>query len=144
MASLSLLLVNAISSGVVRRGYKIPANNKGGSGVEARIGAAFLAKLGLLSNTQLPEVVSHIGYVFDIEDIDRGIFLQIALDLGNDSLAGRQIARAQQHQRPFVGDGKAVHFAISADPVRSGVGPRIGAKYQALVQGNGKAICHLG
>ena len=63
--------------------------------------------------------------------------------LRDNRLTGRQVAGSQQNQRAVSLDGKAVHFAVGADPIGACVSARVGAKDESLVQLNGQTVGHL-
>ena len=122
----------------------LPSQDKGCGGIETGVGAAFLGVLCLLGEADVPYVICDIRDIFRLHDVEVGRFLQVALDLRDHGLAGGQVARGEQHQGPIVGDREAVHLAVGADPVGTGIGPRVGTEYESFLESDGEAIGHLG
>ncbi len=99
--------------------------------------------LGLLAEADPPQVIRRLGHVPDAQEAPRQAVTDIAFELCDDPLAGREVARAEQHELPIPGHAEDAHLAVGPDVVDARVGAGIRRKNKTFVDGDGETIAHV-
>jgi len=90
-----------------------------------------------------PQVIRRLGHVADAQEAPRQGVTDIAFELRDDPLAGREVARAEQHELPIPGHAEDAHLAVDPHLVGARIGAGIRRKNKTFVDGNGKTIGHV-
>ena len=116
----------------------LPAEDEAGF-----VGYAAAGVLGLLADADPAQVIRRLAHVRDAQEAPRQGVTDIAFELRDDPLAGREVARAEQHELPFSGHAEDAHLAVGPDLVGARVGAGIRRKNKTFVDGDGETIGHV-
>jgi hypothetical protein len=99
--------------------------------------------LGLLADADPAQVIRRLGHVRDAQEAPRQGVPDIAFKLCDDPLAGREVARAEQHELPLAGHAEDAHLAVGPDLIGARVGAGIRRENKTFVDSDGETIGHV-
>ena len=126
-----------------RSASDLTSENERGFGSEA--GAADLGVVSLFLCVRNPtQIFGDVGHRWRSDDVDRRLVGNIAIELGNYRLGGREVTRGEEGDLTFSLSPKGVHLPVGGHLVGPGVRPGIRGEDDARFDRDGNAVGHVG